>query len=63
MTARTAHCLNHVGVSVPDIEAAVAWYQDVFSFTLIAAPLAACLLLMGLFALLLRGGDVRPSGD
>ena len=32
-------------------------------FTLIAVPLVACLLLMGLFALLLRGGDVRPSGD
>lgn len=31
--------------------------------TLIGAPLVACLALMGLFALLLRGADVRNSGD
>jgi len=30
-------------------------------FTLISAPLIACLMLMGLFALLLRGADVRSS--
>jgi hypothetical protein len=32
-------------------------------FTLITAPLIACLALMGVFALLLRGTDVRSSGD
>jgi len=32
-------------------------------FTLISAPLVACLVLMGVFALLLRGADVRSSGD
>jgi hypothetical protein len=32
-------------------------------FTLISAPLIACLALMGVFALLLRGTDVRSSGD
>jgi hypothetical protein len=31
--------------------------------TLIAAPLAACLVLMGIFALLLRGADVRGPED
>jgi catechol 2,3-dioxygenase-like lactoylglutathione lyase family enzyme len=33
-----AHCLNHVGVSVPDIEAAIAWYRQLFGFTVIAEP-------------------------
>ncbi len=37
-TSGIAHCLNHVGVSVPDIDAAIAWYQKIFAFTLIAAP-------------------------
>ena len=32
-------------------------------FTLISVPLLACLLLMGLFALLLRSADVRSSVD
>ncbi len=44
--------------------AALASTVDVPSrFTLISAPLIACLMLMGLFALLLRGADVRSSGD
>ncbi|MBT6828711.1 MAG: lactoylglutathione lyase [Rhodospirillaceae bacterium] len=33
-----AHCFNHVGVSVPDIDAAIAWYSKVFGFVLIAEP-------------------------
>ncbi|MHA1566712.1 MAG: VOC family protein [Alphaproteobacteria bacterium] len=33
-----AHCINHVGVSVPDIEAAMNWYGRVFGFTAIAQP-------------------------
>ncbi|MHA1157707.1 MAG: VOC family protein [Alphaproteobacteria bacterium] len=36
--ARQASCLNHVGVSVPDIDAAIAWYTRVFGFTVIAEP-------------------------
>ena len=44
--------------------AALASASDVPSnFTLISAPLIACLLLMGIFAMLLRGADVRSSGD
>ena len=38
MTTPIAHCFNHVGVSVPDIEAAIEWYGKLFGFTLIAAP-------------------------
>ena len=30
--------INHVGVSVPDIDAAIAWYRDVFQFELIGGP-------------------------
>lgn len=36
--ARPALALNHVGVSVPDIDAAIAWYRKVFGFTVIAEP-------------------------
>jgi catechol 2,3-dioxygenase-like lactoylglutathione lyase family enzyme len=35
---RPASCLNHVAVSVPDIDAAMAWYEKVFGFTVLAAP-------------------------
>jgi catechol 2,3-dioxygenase-like lactoylglutathione lyase family enzyme len=28
----------HIGITVPDIEAAIAWYRDVLGFQLIAAP-------------------------
>lgn len=38
MSAAKASCLNHVGVSVPDIEAAMAWYGKVFGFTVLAEP-------------------------
>ena len=38
MTKPVAHCLNHVGVSVPDIDAAIEWYGRLFGFTLIAPP-------------------------
>jgi catechol 2,3-dioxygenase-like lactoylglutathione lyase family enzyme len=38
MSPPIAHCLNHVGVSVPDIDAAIAWYREVFGFTVIADP-------------------------
>lgn len=33
-----AHNFNHVGVSVPDIDAAIEWYGTVFGFVLIAEP-------------------------
>lgn len=29
---------NHVGIVVPDLEAAIAWYSDVMGFTLVAGP-------------------------
>ena len=38
MTGKLAHCFNHVGVSVPDIEAAIDWYSRLFGFVLIAGP-------------------------
>ena len=38
MTKKMASCFNHVGVSVPDIDAAIDWYQRVFGFVLIAEP-------------------------
>ena len=38
MAKKMAHCFNHVGVSVPDIDAAIAWYEKVFGFVLIAEP-------------------------
>ena len=38
MTKPMAHCFNHVGVSVADIDAAIAWYEWLFGFVLIAAP-------------------------
>jgi catechol 2,3-dioxygenase-like lactoylglutathione lyase family enzyme len=38
MAARDAHCINHIGVSVPDIVAAMDWYGRVFGFTVIAEP-------------------------
>ncbi len=38
MSNKIAQCLNHVGVSVPDIDAAIDWYQRVFGFTVIAEP-------------------------
>lgn len=38
MAVSIAHCLNHVGVSVPDIDAAIQWYSRLFGFVLIAEP-------------------------
>lgn len=38
MSARQASCFNHVGVSVPDIDAAIDWYSRIFGFTVIANP-------------------------
>lgn len=38
MATVPAHNLNHVGVSVPDIDAAIDWYKRVFGFVLIAEP-------------------------
>ncbi len=38
MSRQIAHCLNHVGVSVPDIEAAIEWYERLFGFVVIAPP-------------------------
>lgn len=34
----TPRALNHVGLTVPDIEAAIAWYGRVFGFRLIMGP-------------------------
>lgn len=30
--------VNHIGHTVPDIEAAIDWYQDVLGFTVVAPP-------------------------
>src|SRR2546421_4594199 len=30
--------LNHVGVNVPDLDAALAWYEDVLGFTVLTPP-------------------------
>ena len=38
MTKSVAHCFNHVGVSVPDIDAAIDWYSKLFGFVVIAEP-------------------------
>ena len=38
MTAGVALTLNHVGVSVPDVHAAIDWYGRVFGFVVIAEP-------------------------
>jgi catechol 2,3-dioxygenase-like lactoylglutathione lyase family enzyme len=38
MNAKQASCFNHVGVSVPDIDAAIDWYRRIFGFTVIANP-------------------------
>ena len=38
MNIKRASCLNHVGVSVPDIDAAIAWYSKLFGFTVIGEP-------------------------
>jgi len=38
MSKTMAHCFNHVGVSVPDIDAAITWYERIFGFVLIASP-------------------------
>ena len=38
MTAPVALTLNHVGVSVPDIHAAIEWYRRVLGFVTIADP-------------------------
>lgn len=34
----TPRALNHIGLTVPDIEAAIAWYGRVFGFRLIMGP-------------------------
>ena len=36
--ARSGVVLNHVGVTVPDVRAAVAWYGEVFGFRCIMGP-------------------------
>ena len=33
-----ARSLNHVGLAVPDLEAALAWYQEVLGFALLTTP-------------------------
>lgn len=34
--------LNHIGVCVPDVHAAVAWYQEVFGFSVVKSPFRIC---------------------
>lgn len=34
----TPRALNHVGLTVPDLHAAIAWYGEVLGFRLIAGP-------------------------
>ncbi len=38
MSQTQAHAFNHVGVSVPDIDEAITWYQKIFGLVLIAGP-------------------------
>jgi catechol 2,3-dioxygenase-like lactoylglutathione lyase family enzyme len=33
---------NHIGVGVSDVESAIAWYRDVFGFTLLREPFEIC---------------------
>ena len=33
-----ARSLNHVGLAVPDLDAALVWYQEVLGFVLLTAP-------------------------
>ena len=33
-----ARVLNHIGLAVPDLDAALAWYRDVLGFELLTAP-------------------------
>lgn len=33
--------VNHAGLSVPDLDRAIAWYRDVFELTLLRGPLVA----------------------
>ncbi len=35
------HAMNHVGITVPDIDAAVAWYRDVIGCYVLAHPAEA----------------------
>ncbi len=37
-TPTTPRALNHIGMTVPDIEAAIAWYGEVLGFRLIMGP-------------------------
>lgn len=37
-TQRHPHALAHVATIVPDIEAALEWYQDIFDWELLAEP-------------------------
>ncbi len=38
MVGTFAHVFNHVGVSVPDIDAAIDWYEKIFGLVLISGP-------------------------
>jgi predicted enzyme related to lactoylglutathione lyase len=37
-STRTASAVNHIGVTVPDIRAAIPWYEAVFGFRCIMGP-------------------------
>jgi catechol 2,3-dioxygenase-like lactoylglutathione lyase family enzyme len=45
--------MNHVGVTVPNIDAAINWYVEVFGLQLLAGPLHC--------DLSTRGGDRRAN--
>ena len=38
MAVSTNRPMNHVGLSVPDLDAALGWYQDVLGFTPLTPP-------------------------
>jgi catechol 2,3-dioxygenase-like lactoylglutathione lyase family enzyme len=38
MTGTAPHAVAHVGITVPDLDAAIVWYGDLFGLRLIAPP-------------------------
>jgi catechol 2,3-dioxygenase-like lactoylglutathione lyase family enzyme len=51
MAEQPARAFAHVGVTVPDIDAAIAWYRDVLGLTLVLGPVD-----------LVADGDVENDG-
>ena len=38
LAAKCNHAINHIGINVPDLDAAVAWYTSVLGFQVIRPP-------------------------